>query len=203
MKFKRKAVGGVDEEDVLSKMKTLTILYGELIASLHQKNDDLLRENSLLQSQVEQHRAADQEKDARLYSHLVENVLVKRERDVWMEKAQGVAVTLQWDEKERTERIAAAQRKAQSILLQAKECAADLAAQKEREVEQQLAARQTEIKRLIDRRKELEEEADDFRMKLKADLKPIIENLGQMLNQAKGLGVDEPTENDSNAHGYE
>lgn len=193
----------MDEEDVLNKLKTLTMLYEKLIESLQQQNDALTQENDLLQSQAEQHRAADQAKDALLYSLHIENTSVKRERDAWTEKAQEIASTLQRYEKERTQRIAAAQRKTQNILLQAKTRADDLTAQKERETKQPLAMRQAQIKRLIDRRKEMEEKADHFRMKLKADLKPAIETLWQVLNQAKALGVDEPSGSDSNEHGCE
>ena len=187
MKFKKKAMGGVDEEDVLDKIKHITRMYQDLTETFQHQNASLQQDNSFLQSQVEQLQTVVQEQDIRLSSLQMENTSLLGEHEMLTAQAQEIVNTMQRYEKERADFIATAQREAQKIILQAQARATDLVEQNEREVKRQSAVHQAEIRQLIDQRQAIEDEVYDLQIKLKGNLRLIAEDLGWMLNLTKEL----------------
>ena len=162
MKFKRKVIGGVDEEDVLDKIEHITKLYKSLIEDL--------------QSQVEQLQKSGKEQEERLSLLQIERNSVIQEREALTAKTQELVSVMQRNEREHVELVAQAEREAQKILMQARIQAENLAAQKEREIEQ-----------LTRRREVVENKLDDLILQIKATIRLIAGDLGQMQNLANGI----------------
>lgn len=187
MDFRKKTIGGVDEEDVLDKFEHLTKLYESWIKSMQQEIDDAKKDNRFLKKQIEQYKTADSINGARINSLQTENKSVMRERDEWTSKARNIAGTLQQYEKEQVELITNAQREAQRIIMQAKARADELVAQKKREIEKQLSVQQAKVNQLMNQRKEMLDETDNLRVELRASMSLITNDLCQMLTQTKEL----------------
>ncbi|WP_139257427.1 hypothetical protein [Desulforamulus aeronauticus] len=187
MKFKKRIIGGVDEEDVLDKIKHITEMYKDVEVALLRQNAFVQQDNSLLQNQMEQLQAVGREKEALISALQIEKASVLREQEELKAKVQEIASTLQRYEQERTELIAAAQCEAKKIIQQAMTYAEELAAQNEREIERQISARQAEIGQLTNQREVMEKEVEEIRIRMKDDLRLITENLYQMLSLIKGL----------------
>ncbi len=180
MQFKKRIIGGVEEEDVLDKMEHVTKMYQDLIENLKRQNVSLKQENSHLQDRVEQLQKENQENDDRLSSLQTERLSLLKEHEAFTAKAQE-------NESERVELFKKAHREAQKILTQARVQAEELTVQQNRELERQLVAGQQEIDLIFKQRKTIKEEIDNFTLHTKASLQLISGDLFQMLNLTKEL----------------
>lgn len=131
MKFKKKFIGGIDEDDALDKIEHITGMYRDLAQDL--------------QGQVEEMQQYVQRQEA-----------------------------------ERAELIVRAKRDAEKIIMQVKVWAE----QQEQETNRQLAGRRAEIEQLAKRRRDMEAELDNLMLQIKATLRLITGDLGQMLQLA-------------------
>ncbi|RFZ75639.1 hypothetical protein DS742_27915 [Lacrimispora amygdalina] len=103
------------------------------------------------------------------------------------EELQGQVEEMQQDiqrqEAERAELIARARREAEKIIMQAKVWAE----QKEHETDRQLAGRRAEIEQLAKQRRDMETEMNNLLLQMKATIRLISGDLGQMLRLAGGV----------------
>jgi DNA repair exonuclease SbcCD ATPase subunit len=183
MKFKKRTIGGVEEEDVLDKIDHITTMYRDLSERLRNQNSSLQQETRSLRSQVEELRKSELEKNARLSSLQAERSSMQLEYQASLEKIK----TLQQPEKDGAEFILRVQREAQKILTQAKLQAENLDAQKAREIDHNQAARRLEINRLSRQREALDYKMTEFTLQTKTALQMISSDLHQVLNLSKEL----------------
>ena len=187
MKFKKKIIGGVDEEDVLDKITHIINIYNDLTEDLNNQNTSLYQNNIHMKSLVDKLQTVEQAKDEKISSLQLENTFLIQERDALTTRIQEISDKMQQYEEEQVTLLDTAQREARKITMLAEARMAVLAAQKERETEQLLSMQQAEIEYLSSKRRLMKKEVDDLRIMLKSNLQLITDDLYRMLSLTKEL----------------